>query len=315
MKRFKRKTLSLLLLVGMLFSMVQSGSVSSFAASSDFTIVNGVLTKFNGSSDSVTIPSSVKTIGTYAFNECTDITKITIPNSVITIEKYAFEQCSGITKITIPDSVTSIGDFAFEKCTELKSVVISKNVKAIGIKTFSECSSLTKVTIPNGVTSIGKNAFDQCSSLSDLIVPATVKTIGRDAFLDCDKLTISGYKGSAIETYAKKNDIPFKSIGIGTLTVDTKSYAILPRGSYSIGVKLTGTGLSLKATSSKSNVVKVVKVSGSEYKVTGLKVGSSDITFNVYDRKNKLLAHDTVKIVVQRGVKPHGITNKQTISF
>ena len=45
-----------------------------------------------------------------------------IPSSVTSIGNYAFYDCSGLTGIEIPSSVTSIGDLAFWFCSGLKDV-------------------------------------------------------------------------------------------------------------------------------------------------------------------------------------------------
>ena len=47
------------------------------------------------------------------------LTNITIPDKVTSIGSYAFQACSNLTSITIPDSVTSIGKDAFRGCTNL----------------------------------------------------------------------------------------------------------------------------------------------------------------------------------------------------
>lgn len=60
-----------------------------------------------------TIPDSVTSIGSGAFEDCKGLTSVTIPDSVISIGYMAFSDCTGITSITIPDSVTEIGDYAF----------------------------------------------------------------------------------------------------------------------------------------------------------------------------------------------------------
>nr|WP_319490022.1 leucine-rich repeat domain-containing protein [uncultured Caproiciproducens sp.] len=315
MKTCKCKILSLISLFTILFGMVQIGSAAPVAASTDFMITNGVLTKYYGSKNCVTIPSTVKSIGEEAFNECTDMIEIIIPNSVTAIGRYAFEQCSGLKKVTIPNSVTSIGNYAFDQCTSLKSVTLSNNLKSIGIKTFNGCTSLTKITIPDNVTSIEKYAFEECTSLKSATISSSVKSIGLDAFDGCDDLTISGYQNTPIQTYAKKNGISFKSIGVGSLTLDTKNYTIAPKSSYTIGAKLVGTGLTLKVNSSKSTIAKVVKVNSKEYKVTGLKVGTTYINFNVYDKSGKQLAHASVKIVVKRGVTSKGSSATQVAKF
>lgn len=69
----------------------------------------------------VTIPSSVTTIGDYAFYDCSNLTAVTISeNSQLTIiSSYAFYNCSSLTSIYIPDSVTTIGEDAFRDCSNL----------------------------------------------------------------------------------------------------------------------------------------------------------------------------------------------------
>lgn len=72
--------------------------------------------------ESITIPDSVTSIGSYAFYNCTSITSITIPTKATDIRNYAFAYCSNLTSIVIPRSVAYIGDSAFYACTRLKTV-------------------------------------------------------------------------------------------------------------------------------------------------------------------------------------------------
>ena len=73
------------------------------------------------SSPSVYNGCAVTGIGYGAFYEC-NITSITIPNSVTSIDSFAFEDCSSLTSVTIGNGVTSIGDYAFEDCSGLTSI-------------------------------------------------------------------------------------------------------------------------------------------------------------------------------------------------
>ena len=70
------------------------------------------------------IPSSVTSIGDFAFFDCSSLTSFVIPNSVTSIGIYAFYDCSGLTSIEIPNSVTSIGGFVFSGCSGLPSIGI-----------------------------------------------------------------------------------------------------------------------------------------------------------------------------------------------
>ena len=76
------------------------------------------------------IPSSVTSIGGYAFYRCSGLKSIVIPNGVTTIGVSAFYGCSGLTTITIPKSVTSIGETGeylgsgvFSGCDKLTSIL------------------------------------------------------------------------------------------------------------------------------------------------------------------------------------------------
>ena len=159
-----------------------------------------------------TIPSSVTTIGQYAFGWCTGLTSITIPNSVTNIEymafmgcsnlssiiigehvesirRWAFEKCSSLTSVIIPNSVTTIEEEAFRECDNLSSVVIGDGVKNIERLTFLLCTNLSSVTIGNGVESIKYGAFMNCTSLNSINIPNSVTTIDNDVFEECSNLS------------------------------------------------------------------------------------------------------------------------------
>ena len=135
--------------------------------------------------------TGLRSIGDYAFNKCSGLTRVTLPNSVTSIGWAAFSGCSGLTgKLTIPNSVTSIGDYAFKQCSGLTGgLTIPNSVTSIGVRTFTECSGLTSVTIGNSVTSIGSSAFYNCSSLTSVTIGNSVTFIGGFAFYNCSSLT------------------------------------------------------------------------------------------------------------------------------
>jgi uncharacterized repeat protein (TIGR02543 family) len=151
---------------------------------------------------SVTIPSSVTSIGNYAFEFCSGLTSVTIPSSVTSIGNYAFEFCSGLTSVTIPSSVTSIGNFAFAYCTGLTSVTIPISVTSIGNTPFLGCSSLTSLIVDPGNPSYSSGSDEvlfnktvtlvveyPCGRLGAYVIPSSVAGIADDAFHECTKLT------------------------------------------------------------------------------------------------------------------------------
>ena len=84
---------------------------------------------------------SVTSIGDRAFWCCSQLNSITIPSSVLTIGKSAF-YCASLDSIIIPNSVTSIGYSAFAKegRGSIRFVVIGENVATIGDWAFG-CQS------------------------------------------------------------------------------------------------------------------------------------------------------------------------------
>ncbi len=139
----------------------------------------------------VVVPSSIKSIPSYAFYNCSSLTSITIPESVTNIRYSAFKGCRSLTSITLPENsqLTSIGDYAFSSCSSLTSITLPEGVKSIGNNVFYRCSSLTSINIPKNVTSIGNNAFSSCSSLTSIVLPKSVSSIDGRALANCLELT------------------------------------------------------------------------------------------------------------------------------
>ena len=131
---------------------------------------------------------SVTSLGERCFRGCSGLTSITIPSSVTSLGNYCF-CASGLTSITIPNSVTSLGYECFSECSGLTSIMIPNSVTSLGGWCFSECSGLTSITIPNSVTSLGKSCFDGCSGLTSVTIPNSVTSLGNYCFSDCSGLT------------------------------------------------------------------------------------------------------------------------------
>ena len=148
-------------------------------------------TCFSGCSGltSITIPSSVTSLGKNCFNGCSRLTSITIPSSVTSLGDYCFSICYSLTSITIPSSVTSLGRGCFEDCSGLTSITIPSSVTSLGDYCFSLCRSLTSITIPSSVTSLGESCFSGCSSLISVTIPSSVTSLGEDCFWNCSGLT------------------------------------------------------------------------------------------------------------------------------
>ena len=177
----------------------------------------------------VTIPNSVKSIGTGAFDSCSSLEEITIGNSVETIEDGAFTGCSSLKEIIIPDSVKSIGTAAFYNCTFLETLTIGNSVTTIGNSAFSGCSSLEEIVIPNSVKTIEGGAFSGCSSLKEIVIPDSVKTIEGGAFSACtslEKVTIgNGLTEIADGLFFGLTNLTTVTIGNSVKTIEANAFS------------------------------------------------------------------------------------------
>ena len=140
-------------------------------------------------SGEITIPSTVDTIGYYAFCNCSEITAVSISSSVTVIDAEAFNSCTRLSHITIPNSVTEIRQGAFYNCTALTSATVLNPVASLGNFVFRNCTNLTSVTLPNSLTRIPTGAFRECSSLASIQIPSSVTIIDELAFCNCTGLT------------------------------------------------------------------------------------------------------------------------------
>ncbi len=141
---------------------------------------------------SITIADSVESIEGWAFNKCTSLKDVKLSNKLQSIGESTFSECGALEAITIPDSVESIGGWAFEKCSSLTAITIPDSVTTMGIRLFFNCTSLREVTLPSGMESIQDEMFNGCSQLAGIIIPDGVTSIGAWAFKGC------GLKGITI---------------------------------------------------------------------------------------------------------------------
>jgi hypothetical protein len=122
-------------------------------------------------------------------------TSYTIPSSVTSIGSYSFANCTALTSVTIPSLVTTIESSSFANCTALTSVNIPSFVTGLQISAFENCISLTSVNIPSSVTSINQTAFFGCSNLNLVYFLRTplLPTIGINAFTGIKNTSVGKY--------------------------------------------------------------------------------------------------------------------------
>ncbi len=194
MKRIAKKSVSILLVLLIVFSAAAFGMTAS--ANSFLTINSGVLTYCNKNAvGAVEIPSTVTQIRSSAFSGCNAITEVTVPSSVTSIGSNAFDGCTSLRRVVIEGSNCEIGSRAFNSCGSLEEITLPSNLSAIEDGTFANCISLKSVNIPSTVTLIGAEAFSMCQSLTEMDIPASVKTIRTVKVNNEDKIAANPFVG------------------------------------------------------------------------------------------------------------------------
>lgn len=192
----------------------------------EFLIIDNVLLSYLGKGGEVTIPDTVTAIAAYAFQGCTDVTKVNIPESVTSIGNYAFRS-SGLTEINLPSSIHTIGTHMFSYCADLTELVIPETVTTIGNYAFQGCIGLTELVIPDTVTAIGDYAFRGCTDLTSLDTGDGVVTIGTYAFEGCTGLVnvVIGDAVTSIGTYAFHKCSELVTLNLGSNLETIGEYA------------------------------------------------------------------------------------------
>lgn len=192
-------------------------------ASSGGVLFNKDLTKLisypaGNTQTSYEIPTSVNTIGDYAFTDAINLKNISIPSSVTSINSWVFHNAKALTNVVFPNSVTSIGDGVFSNCISLTSVTLPDSTSKITDYLFYSCTSLSSINIPNSVTSIGNASFYNCTSLTNLDIPNGVTSIGDATF----------YNNTNINTLSIPTSVT--SIGSGIISNSSNFNNILYAG-------------------------------------------------------------------------------------
>ena len=137
------------------------------------------------------IPNSVTEIGERAFENCRELNSLFLPSNLKRIENRTFNACGFSGELTIPNSVTEIGEKAFYNCTGFNgTLTLSNKLETIGESAFNGCSGFTgSLTLPNSVTTIGDAAFRACGSFTNLELSNTLSVIPTQAFMNCRSLS------------------------------------------------------------------------------------------------------------------------------
>lgn len=190
------------------------------------------------------IPEGVTYIGNSAFQDCRSLASVTFPSTLSHIDVNAFSGCSALTSVTLPASLASVSGNPFPTCNSLSTIILDtantafhvvdgmlitangklicypngldattvevpEDVVCIGNGAFTNHATLETIILPDSVTAIEMQAFLCCPNLKSVVIPSSVTTIASSAAVICPNMVWTVDPGSAAETYAKNNSIPY----------------------------------------------------------------------------------------------------------
>ena len=133
--------------------------------------------------------------GSGAFADCKNLVSVTLPSTVTEIGSYAFDGCGSLKEVNLSGctNLTTIGNSAFYECRGLTSINLGNctGLTSIGDGAFAECYSLEEINLGNctGLTSIGSYAFAGSGLTLIDLSNTNVLNILHSTFADCHGLT------------------------------------------------------------------------------------------------------------------------------
>lgn len=197
-----------------LFDNRDLGSISEFLDEEmrveHFHVEEGILIRYIGPSENITIPNGVREIGNNAFKGCFRFESINIPK---TVEKIS---CVGsdiwfVKHVEVdadnPKYYTKDGLLIDRETKTLvwayagNAIPDDGSVKTIGANAFYHREDIRTIIIPDVVSAIGSDAFSSCSRLEEVKVPDVFvgdaqRIFGASLVKDGDKYRLEGGKNA-----------------------------------------------------------------------------------------------------------------------
>ncbi|MDE5706024.1 leucine-rich repeat domain-containing protein [Muribaculum sp.] len=141
---------------------------------------------------SISIPSSITTIGTDAFRNMSGIKTVYIADLAAWCAVELANGNANPIYNAFPTSTSKWGKVYFNG-KETTTLEIPEGVTTIG-RSFYGFKGLTSATLPSSLLEIGDQAFSNCTNLTEIEIPANVSKMG-SSFFGCSGLTKVTLKG------------------------------------------------------------------------------------------------------------------------
>ncbi len=175
----------------------------------------------------ITFPNSLETIGVYTFSLCYNLTSsMTIPSSVTSIGKDAFDQLRYLPTIIFQANVETILQGTFGNCNYLTSLTLNEGVTKIEKEAFFNCRSMESITLPASLTTIEADAFSGCRSLTTVNYCGTeaqreAMTIGDETIVGTNVTWVYNYDPNGPTYYG--SNAPGSTLSVGDIVFNDGS--------------------------------------------------------------------------------------------
>lgn len=227
-----------------------------------------------------------------------------LPNSLKTIESWTFDNCENLTSIEIPNSVTTIGEWAFYGCSSLESVTIGTSVRSIDKRAFSiykKVEFTCLAPIPPDLYFDGNSFNTVFKSYNDLHVYEGLKETYQNAGGEWAKFNII-------------DDIEL--VKIEGITLDKEQYRCALGKTGQAFASVTNENASFKAVQWTSSDPSILSIDSRTGEFEGLQLGQVSITASAPGNESVFtsaivsveppilvnsLAFDNTEYIVERG--------------
>lgn len=132
--------------------------------------------------ESIILPSSLVSIGEYAFYRCYALQHIDFPKTLQVIVRYAFQECNNLREVVLPEGLTTLGDGAFYRCERNTYLKLPTTLKTVSYNAFAYNYNLKQIDFAEGLVNISDGSFYDNYNLASVKFPTTLHYIGGNAF-------------------------------------------------------------------------------------------------------------------------------------
>lgn len=157
---------------------------------------------------SISLPKTLETIGSWAFGFCTALRKVEFPESLKKVDNTAFYGCTGFPvanglryadkllvetvdksreEYVIQDGTRWIGANSMSNLPNAVKIILPLTVEVIGNFAFTENEHLATIMCGDKIAEIEYGAFSYCPNLEEFVLPTSLKSVGARVFVGSKK--------------------------------------------------------------------------------------------------------------------------------